>query len=315
MLAIRHRRSDSFDDAFGFQCKLTKCAVATSPGVHVLASLAAQRGYRQVQSLEVLGVRFELTGATPGLLKFSSCKTLGHACQQKAVTSRAPATLIASPWAGMAAERFLTDLETITCAPGELARSAECILEEGSTQRGPGTGAQEANRMPNGLVGDHPLPHAPDEVIVIDQGGRRVQLPSGSVRHGQTGPSVPADDSDGRWWLFGGSTWSSIFAACGAVGVNFLQLGPTGPALLPGGCLDQTRNLKQMPVSVTRRVDADLGHDSAHAVPGYVYWESVGMPGGVLPELGSYVHATVGWLRPISLAQRIAHYVCYVGTL
>ena len=51
LLAVREAlaRSNAFDAAFCFQCKPSKCAVAACPGVHTLATLALQRGYKQVQ--------------------------------------------------------------------------------------------------------------------------------------------------------------------------------------------------------------------------------------------------------------------------
>ena len=63
-------RSDEFDAAFHFQCKPSKCAIAACPGVHTLAILARQRGYKQVQCLDVLGVSFDLSCGSTSPLKF-----------------------------------------------------------------------------------------------------------------------------------------------------------------------------------------------------------------------------------------------------
>ena len=73
LLAVREAlaRSDAFDAAFCFQCKPSKCAVAACPGIHTLATLALQRGYKQVQCLEVLGVSFDLSCDLSSPLRFS----------------------------------------------------------------------------------------------------------------------------------------------------------------------------------------------------------------------------------------------------
>ena len=73
LLAVREAlaRSDAFDAAFCFQCKPSKCAVAACPGVHTLANLALQRGYKQVQCLEVLGVSFDLASDQSSPLRLS----------------------------------------------------------------------------------------------------------------------------------------------------------------------------------------------------------------------------------------------------
>ena len=63
-------RSDACDAAFSFQCRPSKCAVAACPDVHTLATLAVQRGYKQVTCLDALGVSFDLSSGLTTSLKF-----------------------------------------------------------------------------------------------------------------------------------------------------------------------------------------------------------------------------------------------------
>ena len=63
-------RSDEFDSVFRFQCRPSKCAIAACPGVHTLATLALQRGYKRVQCLDVLGVSFDLGSGLSSPIRF-----------------------------------------------------------------------------------------------------------------------------------------------------------------------------------------------------------------------------------------------------
>ncbi|CAE7316502.1 gcs-1 [Symbiodinium sp. CCMP2592] len=65
------RASDSFDQAFGFQCRASKCAVVCPPDVGTFDQWASARSYPRVTTLKVLGITLDMQEGALGLLKFS----------------------------------------------------------------------------------------------------------------------------------------------------------------------------------------------------------------------------------------------------
>ncbi|CAE7276857.1 PDE9A [Symbiodinium sp. CCMP2592] len=65
------RASDSFDQAFGFQCRASKCAVVCPPDVGTFDQWAGARNYPRVTTLKVLGITLDMQEGALGLLKFS----------------------------------------------------------------------------------------------------------------------------------------------------------------------------------------------------------------------------------------------------